>query len=247
VGIVDFCPIFLVVSNFFKEIPVSIFSPEHFFDLEQFAHKELFHGVTFAWEAIARLKGYLAKQTLGRMDAAKQQYAYLVNPELITIGEGTIIEPGAYIKGPCIIGRDCHIRHGAYIRGDVIIGDRCVVGHTTELKHAILLNDAHAAHFAYVADSIVGNHVNLGAGTKCANLRLDGEPVIVRHGEESFSTGMRKFSALIGDFAQIGCNVVINPGSVIGKHVHSYPQLSISGVIPEKAIIKAPAKSQIFV
>jgi NDP-sugar pyrophosphorylase family protein len=223
------------------------FRPSNFFDLSQFAHKALFQDCAFAWEALARLKGYLALQKLGKIEAAKQEYAYLVNPELITIGAGTIIEPGAYIKGPCIIGKDCHIRHGAYIRGDVIIGDRCVVGHTTELKHAILLNDAHAAHFAYVADSIVGNHVNLGAGTKCANLRLDGEPVIVRHDAESFSTGMRKFGSLLGDFAQIGCNVVLNPGTVVGKHVHSFPQLSISGVIPEKAIIKAPGKSQIFV
>lgn len=226
---------------------MSRFAPHLFFDLEQFAHKELFHGITHAWEALARLKEYLAKKALGRNDAEKQEYAYFINPESISIGEGTIIEPGAYIKGPCIIGRNCHIRHGAYIRGDVIVGDRCVVGHTTELKHAILLNDAHAAHFAYVADSIIGNHVNLGAGTKCANLRLDGETVQVRAGGEAFSTGMRKFSALIGDFSQIGCNVVVNPGTVIGKHAHAFPQLSISGVIPEKAIIKAPIKPEIIV
>ncbi|HXF28636.1 MAG TPA: hypothetical protein VN457_02195, partial [Chlamydiales bacterium] len=200
----------------------------------------------FAWQVLEKLKEYLLSKQLGKMQATKQEYAYFVNPELISIGEGTIIEPGAYIKGPCIIGKNCHIRHGAYIRGDVIVGDNCVVGHTTELKHCILLDNAHAAHFAYVADSIVGNHVNLGAGTKCANLRLDGEPVIVRGEHESVSTGMRKFGAVIGDYCQVGCNVVLNPGTVLGKHVHSFPQLCVTGIVPEKSIIKSAAKAHVF-
>ena len=215
------------------------FALEKFFNLKTFAHRSLFQKSTFVWEALARIEAYLETVELGKIASERQQYAYLVNPELISIGEGTIIEPGAYIKGPCIIGRHCHIRHGAYIRGNVIIGDYCVVGHTTEVKHSILLDHAHAAHFAYIGDSIVGSYVNLGAGTKCANLRLNGEPIIVRDGHESISTGLRKFGAVIGDYSQIGCNVVMNPGTLLQQHVHSHPGLNFGGFISEKSTIKS--------
>jgi UDP-N-acetylglucosamine diphosphorylase / glucose-1-phosphate thymidylyltransferase / UDP-N-acetylgalactosamine diphosphorylase / glucosamine-1-phosphate N-acetyltransferase / galactosamine-1-phosphate N-acetyltransferase len=221
---------------------VEPFHPEHYFDLSSFAHKELFANCEFVWQALEKIETYLARKMLGKIDSAKQEYAYFVNPESISIGEGTIVEPGAYIKGPCIIGKHCHIRHGAYIRGNVIIGDHCVVGHATELKHAILLNHAHAAHFAYVGDSIIGNHVNLGAGTKCANLRLNGDAIIVHHGQESISTGLRKFGAIVGDHCQIGCNVVLNPGATLGKHVQSYPSLNFGGVIPEKSLVRPQTK-----
>jgi len=224
---------------------VNTFSVEHFFDISSFSHRELFQDCVFVWQALEKLKSYLEKKTLGKIHSAKQEYAYFVNPESISIGEGTVIEPGAYIKGPCIIGAHCHIRHGAYIRGDVLIGDHCIVGHTTELKHAILLNHARAAHFAYVADSILGNDVNLGAGTKCANLRLDGEAIIVRDKQESISTGLRKFGAIVGDHCQIGCNVVLNPGTRLGKHVHSYPSLTLSGYIPERSLVKPQAHAVI--
>ena len=218
------------------------FSVEHFFDLSSFAHKELFEGATFVWQALEKIEDYLAKSTLGKINSAKQEYAYFVNPETISIGPGTVVEPGAYIKGPCIIGANCSIRHGAYIRGNVIVGDHCVIGHATEMKHTIMLNYAHAAHFAYVGDSILGNHVNLGAGTKCANLRFNGEPIIVRFGAESIATGLRKFGAIIGDYTQLGCNVVTNPGTVIGKHVQCYPALNFGGVIPEKRAVRPQAK-----
>ena len=225
-----------------KELSVEPFAPEHFFDLSTFAHKKLFEGCTFVWQALEKLEAYLARQTLGKLDSSKQEYAYLVNPESISIGEGTIIEPGAYIKGPCIIGKECHIRHGAYIRGDVIIGDHAVVGHATELKHSILLNHAHAAHFAYVGDSIIGNHTNLGAGTKCANLRLNGEAIMVQLGAELISTGLRKFGAIIGDHSQIGCNAVLNPGALLYKYVQCYPSINFGGVIPEKSLVKSQTK-----
>ncbi len=218
------------------------FAVEQFFDLSSFEHKELFEGCTFVWQALTRIESYLASKKLGQIESAKQEYAYLVNPETISIGKGTVVEPGAYIKGPCIIGKNCHIRHGSYIRGHVIIGDHSVVGHTTEMKHSILLNHAHAAHFAYIGDTILGNHVNLGAGVKCANLRLNGEPVAVRCANETISTGLRKFGAVVGDFTQLGCNVVTNPGTVIGKHVHAYPTLNFGGFIPERRVIRSQTK-----
>lgn len=214
------------------------FSHEAYFDLAGFPFQDLFDECETVWQALQRIEPYLHARVHSAIDANKHQYAYFSNVESISIGEGTIVEPGAYIKGPCLIGKNCHIRHGAYIRGNVIIGDSCVVGHTTELKHAILLNHAHAAHFAYVGDTIIGSYANLGAGVKCANLRLNGDEIIVSHNQNRLPTGLRKFGAIIGDFCQIGCNTVLNPGTHLGKHVHIHPSLSISGVIPEKSCIK---------
>ena len=231
----------------FLEALMENLAPEHFFDLTSFAHASIFQGCTFVWQALEKIDEYLKSKTLGKIQSAHQEYAYLVNPETISIGEGTIIEAGAYIRGPCIIGKNCHIRNGAYIRGDCIIGDNVVVGHTTELKHSILLNFAHAVHFNYVGDSILGNHINLGAGVKCANLRLNGEAVVVRQSHESISTGLRKFGAIVGDYSQIGCNVVMNPGTVIAKHVLCYPCLSIGGMIPEKSLIKPANQTSVIV
>lgn len=209
-----------------------------FFDLTAFAHRAVFDGCSYVWQVLETLEAYLLRQPLGQIHSAHHEYAYLVNPETISIGEGTIIEPGAYIRGPCIIGRDCQIRQGAYIRGTVLIGDRCIVGHTTELKHAILLNHARAAHFAFVGDSVLGNDVNLGAGVKCANLRLDGTPVSVRYRQQSISTELRKFGAIVGDGCQIGCNVVMNPGTLFGKQAKCYPCVNIGGVVEEGMLVK---------
>ncbi len=219
------------------------YSTDNYFDISNFRHRDLFHGLQFVWQALDHLEKYILGQSLGHIDAKQQQYAYLINPELISIGEGTVIEPGAYIKGPCIIGKNCQIRHGAYIRGNVIVGDNCVVGHTTELKHSILLDHAKAAHFAFVGDSILGNDVNLGAGVKCANLRLDDAAVIICHGEESISTGRRKLGSIIGDKAQIGCNVVANPGTLFGKGVKCFPTMNVGGIFPHGSLIKPKSKN----
>lgn len=217
------------------------FAPNQFFDLSGFAHAALFEGCEYVWQALDRIKEYLRVYPLGKIESEEQKFAYLVNPGEIRIGKGTIIEPGAYIKGPCIIGENCHIRHGAYIRGDSIIGDNCVIGHTTELKGVILLNKSNAAHFAYLGDTIVGSFVNLGAGVKCANLRLDGKEIVV----DGVKTGRRKFGAIIGDHSEIGCNSVLNPGTIVGKSVQAYPSINFGGVIDEKSMVKPASKVQI--
>ena len=135
----------------------------------------------------------------------------------IDIGEGALIEGGALIKSPAIIGDCTEIRQGAYLRGYCLTGKRCVVGHTTEVKHSIFLNDAKAGHFNYLGDSILGRDANLGAGTKFANLKfLDGN-VSIRTEDGTVDTGRRKFGAILGDDAQTGCNAVTNPGTIIGK------------------------------
>jgi NDP-sugar pyrophosphorylase family protein len=157
----------------------------------------------------------------------------------IYVGPGTVVEPGALIKGPTIIGANCEIRQGAYMRGHCLVGDRCVVGHTTEIKHAIMLDDAKAGHFAYIGDSILGNRTNLGAGTKLANLKITATPVSVKLEGKKYDTGLRKFGAIIGDGTETGCNSVTNPGTLLGRRCLVYPCVSVrSSYYPDGSAIR---------
>lgn len=210
-------------------------SPDKLFDLALFRYAAIFEGCTCPWDALKRLEEYLKSLPLGKIDVKIPEGAFLVNPELISIDKETVIEPGAYIKGPCVIGKNVQIRQGAYIRGNVLVGDNAVIGHDTEIKHSILMNHAAAAHFAYLGDSILGNHVNLGAGTKCANLRLNHEEVFVG----GINTGLKKLGAILGDATQTGCNSVSNPGAVTGKGVLVYPCVNFGGIVPAGSIVKS--------
>jgi NDP-sugar pyrophosphorylase family protein len=214
----------------------------YFFDFSQFSHATLFENDPFPWLVLPQLTAYLKTQPLGIQEGKISPFAYLVDSNEISIGEGSIIEPGAYIQGPCIIGKHCVVRHGAYIRGNVLTGDYCVIGHDSEVKQAIFLNGAHAAHFAYVGDSIVGNRVNLGAGVKCANFKLDQTSINLHIMNQRVATQMRKLGAIIGDKTQIGCNTVTNPGTLIGQEVRCYPCLNIEGFIPSRSFIKPSVK-----
>jgi len=213
-------------------------SPDYYFDLSSFEHRSLFTDSEYVWLALGNIESYLQNAALGSIKGTISPQAYLIDPELISIGEGSIVEPGAYIKGPCVIGKRCVIRHGAYVRGQVITGDDCVIGHDTEIKNTILLNGVHAAHFAYLGDSILGNKVNLGAGTKCANLKLDHGYISVHWNGQRIKTPFRKFGAIIGDGTQIGCNTVTNPGCLLGQGVLCYPCTNVSGFVPSRSTIK---------
>lgn len=189
-------------------------------------------------------------------DATKGEYQVIQNGEVlegasvfyagaclmddeIFVGPGTVVEPGALIKGPTIIGSYCEIRQGAYLRGHCLVGDRCVLGHTTEIKHSVMLNGAKAGHFAYIGDSILGNRSNLGAGTKLANLKITGTPVIVKIKENIYETGLRKFGAIIGDDSETGCNSVTNPGTLMGRRCLVFPAISVrSGYYQNGSIIR---------
>lgn len=163
----------------------------------------------------------------------------------IQIGQGTVVEPGALIKGPAIIGDMTEVRQGAYIRGQVLVGKRCVVGHATEMKHAVLLGRSQAGHFAYVGDSILGA-VNLGAGTKLANLKIvEGEVELSISGVR-YKTGLRKFGAVLGDGVETGCNSVTSPGTLLGKNVLVYPNCTARGHQPAGTIIKLKQKQMIL-
>ncbi len=199
---------------------------EFYFSLEAYLHKEIFE-VEWVWDALKQLEEYLRRQKLGKIEVDVPSSVHLIHPELISIGEGTVIEPGAYIQGPVVIGPRNMIRHGAYIRGNVLTGENCIIGHSTEVKHSIFLNHASAAHFNYVGDSILGNRVNLGAGTKLANYRLDHQDVHVRFQGKKIPTGLKKLGAIIGDGAQLGCNAVANPGTLIAPKTFCYPLTTI--------------------
>lgn len=202
-------------------------SSQTLFDLQDCPHKTLLDQNP-AWKALDDLPNYFKNQTF-QIEGEVQPGAILINPELIAIGKGTVVEPGAYIKGPCIIGKNCEIRHGAYLRGNVLVCDHCVIGHATEVKNSIFLNRSQAGHFAYVGDSILGNNVNLGAGTKCANLRFDRKNIRF----EGQDTGRRKFGALFADGSQTGCNAVTNPGTVMAKNTSCPPCSTPKGYIRE--------------
>lgn len=192
-------------------------SPIFFFNLHSFKHRELFEKERPVWRALIELKKYMRDLHLGNIECEIPSLATLVHPDLISIGKGTIVHPGAYIEGPCVIGQNCEVRHAAFVRPFVLTGNQCVIGHSTEVKHAIFLNGAKASHFNYVGDSILGANVNLGAGVKCANTRLDQKVISIRVKNTTFSSGLRKFGVILGDDSQIGCNVVLNPGLLLRK------------------------------
>ncbi len=157
----------------------------------------------------------------------------------ILIGQGVLIESGAMIKAPALLGDCTEVRQGAYLRGYCLTGKRCVIGHATEVKHSIFLNDAKAGHFAYLGDSIVGNAVNLGAGTKCANLRFLPGTVPIKSPEGTLDSGLHKLGAIFGDQVQSGCNSVTNPGTLMGKNSLLLPNTTApSGYHPAKSILR---------
>jgi NDP-sugar pyrophosphorylase family protein len=192
-----------------------------FFDLQGQGHEELFDSVEQVWEVLPRIASYLKKHT------PKGSKGKLVGEPMIGenvfLGEGTIVEPGAYIRGPSWIGKNCEIRHGAYLRENVIAGDNCVLGNSSEFKNCILLSGAHAPHFNYVGDSVLGRDVNLGAGVILSNYRLDGQVIRVRRDGHLVETGLRKFGAIVGDGASVGCNAVLNPGSLVARKAKILP------------------------
>jgi NDP-sugar pyrophosphorylase family protein len=218
-------------------------APADFFDLDHFQHKALFEDgrVTYVWDALKVLKDYLAGVVRPQIRGRVMDGAYLLDDDIF-VGPGSVVEPGAVIKGPTYIGANAEVRQGAYIRGYVLVGDGCVVGHATEVKNSILLNGAHAPHFAYVGDSILGSGVNLGAGTRLANVKLDRSNVAVSVGGETYDTGLRKFGAVLGDGVQTGCNAVLNPGTLMGPGCMAYALTLLRGYYPARTLVKRSAE-----
>jgi NDP-sugar pyrophosphorylase family protein len=212
-----------------------------YFELGDERIYELFQHIQYPWEPLHHLKDYLTRffqdhRNLIPPDAA--QRAFISGD--VFIEEGALIEENTYIAGPTVIRRGAQVRFGAYIRGYAYIGEDAIVGHDTEVKHAILLPSAQAAHFAYVGDSILGRHVNLGAGTKLGNVKVDmgKKHVLVRLDGQNVDSGMRKFGAILGDGVSLGCNSVTSPGTLVGRNTLCYPLSSLMGVYPPDSVIK---------
>lgn len=213
---------------------------EHFFELSSLFLADQFRGRTvlslLGKDLESWLQGVLTAHgcpaSSGPMIKGKVHPQAVIEGQVF-ISEGATVEPTAYIKGPCFIGPGAEIRHGAYIRGNVYIGKDAVVGHTTEVKGSIFLDDAKAGHFAYVGDSILGRNVNLGAGTKLANLKLRGDEVSIKDPvtDEDVKSGLRKFGAIIGDHAQTGCNAVLSPGTILMPKTAVMPCVHFQGTL----------------
>lgn len=159
----------------------------------------------------------------------------------VLVGKGVKIHESAVIEPPAVIGHGCEVRVGAYIRGNVITGENCVIGNSSELKNCILLSRVQVPHYNYVGDSVLGNRAHMGAGSICSNLKSDKSNVAVK-GDEIYETGLRKFGAILGDGADIGCGSVLNPGTVIGMESSVYPLTSVRGVIPCGCIVKSSSE-----
>ena len=222
-----------------------MFKPAELFDLSQTGHATIFDGCSYAWEALARIESYVAANLNPALYNKCDGEAYISGR--VFIGEGTVVEDGAMIKGPAIIGRNCQIRHNAYLRENVIVGDGCVVGNSCELKNALLFNHCQVPHFNYVGDSILGYKAHLGAGVVLSNFKSLGRNVTVMVDGVPLDTGLRKFGALLGDGCDIGCNAVLNPGSIIGRGAVVYPNVNWRGHLPANNIAKNKAAMEVVV
>jgi NDP-sugar pyrophosphorylase family protein len=222
-----------------------MFKPADLFDLTQTAHAGVFDGCEYAWDALKKIPAYIVANLRPGLHHRSAGAAFI--GEQVFIGEGTVVEHGAMIKGPAIIGCNCQIRHNAYIREHVIIGDNCIVGNASELKNSLLFNHAVAPHFNYVGDSILGYRSHLGAGVKISNVKLVPETIAVDINGQPFDTGLAKFGALLGDQTDIGCNAVLNPGSIIGRGSVIYPNTNWRGILPANMIVKNQALQEVIV
>ncbi len=222
-----------------------MFEPADLFDLSQTEHAAIFDGCQFAWDALKKIESYLAANLKPALHNTCEGRAFI--GENVFIGVGTVVEDGVMIKGPAIIGRNCKIRHNAYFRENVIVGDNCVVGNSSELKNSLLFNNAQAPHYNYVGDSILGHKAHLGAGVKISNLKMLSGNITIEKDGVPFDTGLRKFGALLGDGVEIGCNAVLNPGSIVGRGAVIYPNVFWRGILPANMIAKNKAGVDVVV
>lgn len=203
------------------------------YDLTETAAKPLLESVTYPWEALPKIKDFIIE--LGNSLDPEE---YEKRGENIWIHKSATVFDSAYIAGPCIIGKDTEVRQCAFIRGSALVGDNCIVGNSTELKNVIIFNNVQVPHYNYVGDSILGFHSHMGAGSITSNVKSDKTLVHVKGADFDIATGMKKFGAMLGDYVEVGCNSVLNPGTVIGSHSNIYPLSRVRGYVPSNSIYK---------
>jgi len=216
--------------------PEEAFAPAEFIALEHTTHAKLFENQRFIWDALKQIASYLQFRLKPAVLGQLMGKPFISNT--VFIGSGTIVEQGAVIKGPAWIGEKCHVRSGCYVRENVIVGDGVVMGNSCEFKNCILCDEAQVPHFNYVGDSILGFRAHLGAGVILSNVKLDHREISVTTPDRTIATGLTKFGAIIGDRTEIGCNTVVNPGTVIGRDCIIYPGALVRGVVPRAHIVK---------
>lgn len=206
---------------------------EELYNLEETIAKQIFENLTYPWEVLPKIGEFILD--LGNT-LSKEEYEKV--GENIWIAKSAKVAETAFIKGPAIIGKDAEVRHCAFIRGNAIVGERAVVGNSTELKNVILFNKVQVPHYNYVGDSILGYKAHMGAGSITSNVKSDKKLVVVKNEEEKIETGLKKFGAMLGDEVEVGCNSVLNPGTVVGRNTNIYPLSCVRGVIPARSIYK---------
>ena len=202
-------------------------------DLNHTIAQKLFEGKEYPWEALGEIKDFILE--LGKSLPADE---FDSPSEGVWIAKDATVFPTAYVAAPAIIDHGAEVRHCAFIRGSAIVGKNCVVGNSVELKNVVLFDNVQVPHYNYVGDSILGYKAHMGAGSITSNVKSDRTPVVVKGKDEKVETGRKKFGAILGDHVEVGCNTVLNPGSVIGRDTNIYPVSMIRGVVPENSIYK---------
>lgn len=209
-----------------------MYKTSELYDLSHSLAGSYLSGFEYPWQALAGIKSLIL--TLG--PALDCDYTE-VSPS-VWVHNTAVVAPTAYLGAPCIIGPGTEVRHCAFIRGSALVGANCVVGNSVELKNVILFDNVQTPHYNYVGDSILGYKSHMGAGSLTSNVKSDKTLVVVKDGTEQIETGLKKFGAMLGDFVEVGCNSVLNPGTVIGPHTNIYPTSCVRGVVPANSIWK---------
>ena len=202
-------------------------------DLSKTIAAPLFEGKTYPWEALADISDFIIA-----LGSTLPEDEYEKRAENVWVARDAKVFPSAYIGSPCIIDHGAEVRHCAFIRGSAIVGKNAVVGNSTELKNVVLFDCVQTPHYNYVGDSILGYKSHMGAGSITSNVKSDKTLVVIKSGDELIETGRKKVGAILGDYVEIGCNSVLNPGTVLGRHASVYPTSCVRGVIPENGSYK---------
>lgn len=203
------------------------------YDLEQTMAKPLLVKFTYPWEVLPNIGAFIKE-----LGATLNEEEYDKIGDDIWIAKSAKVAPSACLNGPCIVGKDAEVRHCAFVRGNALIGEGSVVGNSTELKNVIIFNRVQVPHYNYVGDSILGYKSHMGAGSITSNVKSDKTLVVIKGKDVSIETGMKKVGAMLGDYVEVGCNSVLNPGTVIGRNSNVYPTSMVRGVVPENSIFK---------
>ena len=216
-----------------EEITMESCKISQLYTLTETIAQELFSGLDYPWEALPKISAFIC--ALGKsLDPGRFER----RGEDIWVAKSAKVAPTAFLNGPAIIDEEAEIRHCAFIRGNAIVGKGAVVGNSTELKNVVLFNKVQVPHYNYVGDSVLGYKSHMGAGSITSNVKSDKTLVVVKDGAEEFATGLKKFGAMLGDEVEVGCNSVLNPGTVVGKGTNIYPLSMVRGVVPPNAIYK---------